>query len=325
MKSSIENASILITGANGGIGAETVKLLVEEKAGRIALACRTQEKAQATVAKISNNKTKLEPYGGFDMTDANSIQKAVEALPKGKVFDIVFLQSGGMIVANNYQFVKTNGQNIERTVYQNVFGGYITLRALINQGLLAENARVVFAGGEGARGVKGMIDQPNFKRSHEIRSYIFNGNSKYKDINALGVSKFMSALLVQRLALEDPGHSYVWFSPGLTAGTKGLENVPRPKRFVMEKIGFPVMQIFGMAQGPKQAAQKYVECLKGIHGESGDLIGAPERKALGDLVDQKPMFEGLTNHQFRDEFWKIITDNCGDINYTIDQKRLLEV
>jgi len=55
-----------------------------------------------------------------------------------------------------------------------------------------------------------------------------------------------------------------------------------------------------------------VDSLKGKYGQNGDLIGAPEGKAWGKLVDQKPMNEGLTNLQFRDSFWEIITTTSGN-------------
>ena len=44
----LKNANILITGANGGIGLETVKILTHKKVNKIALACRTIEKAEWT-------------------------------------------------------------------------------------------------------------------------------------------------------------------------------------------------------------------------------------------------------------------------------------
>lgn len=134
--------------------------------------------------------------------------------------------------------------------------------------------------------------------------YVQKGGGTYSD--ALGVSKFMSALLVQKLAHNDPTKEYVWFSPGLTAGINGLRDVFPVKRFVMEKVGFPMMQVMGLAQSPRKAAQKYVDCLQGIYGQSGDLIGAPEGKTLGNLVDQKPMNAGLTNCQFINSFWTLI-------------------
>ena len=275
-----------------------------------------KEKAEESIKKIlTSANTKLEAFGGFDMNNGKSIKKSVELLPAGEKYDIIFLQSGGMVVADTYQFVNTNGQNIEKTISQNVLGGYITLLELNKKGLLRHDARIVFAGGEGARGIKGMIDRPDFKSVNAFRSYILQGGDNYSDINALGASKYMSALLVQKLSLVDPDHSYVWFSPGLTAGTNGLASVSNPKRFIMEKIGFPLLQAFGLAQNPQQAAQKYVYCLNGDYGVSGDLLGAPEGKTLGSLVDQKPMNKALTNHLFRDELWKIITQSCGNIKF----------
>ncbi len=72
MKKNITESSILITGANGGLGFETVKQLVELKPKRIVLACRTQAKADETIKRIcelTSSSTVLEAVGGFDMTD----------------------------------------------------------------------------------------------------------------------------------------------------------------------------------------------------------------------------------------------------------------
>ena len=56
-----------------------------------------------------------------------------------------------------------------------------------------------------------------------------------------------------------------------------------------------------------------MDCLAGKYGQSGDLIGAPEGKALGKLVDQKPMNSGLTNFQLIEAFWDITTSFCGEL------------
>ena len=310
----LENANIFITGANGGIGLETVKILSQKNVKRIALACRTMEKAEWTEKKLLQQRaknTKLESYGGFDMSDESAIQLAVSKIPQKEAFDIVFLQAGGMVVADNFQFIASNEFRIEKTIYQNVIGAYLTLDYLEERGLVAPNARIVFPGGEGARGIKGMIKKPEFQSVMELKTYIFNGLGKYKDLDALGCAKFMSGLLVQQLAELDKGKIYVWFSPGLTSGTNGLRDVPNPKRLFFEKVGFPLMKLFGIAQSPKQAAQKYVECLEGKYGKSGELLGAPEGKTLGKIVDQKPMNAGLTNFQFRQAFWEIVVEICG--------------
>ena len=313
MESSIKGASILVTGANGGIGMETIKQLIGKKAARIVLACRTSEKAAWAKAQMpATSETVLEARGGFDMNSIRSIENAVNALADGGKFDIVFLQSGGMVVADHFQFLDVNGLKIERTIHQNAIGGYLTIKCLEERNLLNPGARIIFAGGEGARGIPGMIDRPVFRDVADFRTYLIEGAEKYNALNAIGVSKFASALLVQKLATLGSDREYVWFSPGLTAGTRGLDQVPNPKRFFMKRIGFPLLQLLGFAQGPEQAAQKYVACLAGEYGSNGDLIGAPEGKALGKLVDQKPMNPSLTNHLLRDAFWEIISKTYGE-------------
>lgn len=308
MESKIKNASILITGANGGIAIETVKILIEKGAKRIVLACRTQEKAEKVKALLDSNDI-LEAHGGFDMQHKDSIVKAIASLADTEPFDIVFFQAGGMIVSDDFQFVEnSDGKRVEKTIYQNVIGSYIALKELQKKELIAKGGRIVFAGGEGARGIKGMIAKPEYHSVDELNDAIRNGRGKYNDIDALGNSKFMSALLIQELADMDTNYDYLWFSPGLTAGTNGLANVSPVKRFMFENLGFPMMKLMGLAQGPKEAAQKYVQSLDGKYGVSGDVIGAPEGKTLGNLVDQKPMNNGLTNHSFRKAFLQIANE-----------------
>ena len=281
MNSKVKNSSILITGANGGIGKKTVKLLIQGGAKRVVLACRALEKAEATATELeakTKSKTLLEPRGGFDMNSPKEIGKAVQRLPKGEQFDIVFLQAGGMIVSSDFQFIETKAGKIEKTIFQNAFGGYLTLMELEKQGLIADNARIIFAGGEGARGIPGFMPKPEFKSVKEFTNYVHSGTGKYVDLNAIGMSKFSSALLVQKLATFNDGKEYIWFSPGLTSRTNGLQNVPNPKRFLFENIGFPLMELIGFAQGPKAAAHKYFDCLDGKYGTNGDLIRSSGRE-----------------------------------------------
>ncbi len=308
MESQIKGASILVTGANGGIGRETVKMLMERKAESIVLACRSEKKAKDLYESLSsenNSGCNLIALGGFDMSNERSIELAIKNLPVNIQLDIVFLQAGGMVVARDFQFVGSEDQKIEETVYQNTLGPYLTFKQLDVHGFLKKNARIVFAGGEGARGIPGMIKKPAFESAKSFRDYLENGGDNYSALNAIGVSKFTSALLVQKLAGLNDEKEYIWFSPGLTSGTKGLDTLQNPKRFIMKRIGFPMMSLIGIAQSPLEAARKYTDCLDGIHGSNGDILGAPEGKALGRIVDQKPMNAALTNQLMIEEFWNL--------------------
>ncbi|WP_044205344.1 KR domain-containing protein [Flammeovirga sp. OC4] len=312
-----QNTRILITGANGGMGLETTKILFDKGYGSILMACRTKEKAQQAKHKIllnaesNNTADTLETYGGFDMNDPLAIEEAVATLPSQHKIDVVFLQSGGVIFGKEFKYINWNGLTIEKTIFQNVIGGYIVLQNLKRRNLLSENYRVIFAGGEGARGIPGMIDKPTFHSPKVLEDYI-KGNlkgQKYHDMNAMGTSKLMSALLVAKLAKNaEDGQEYIWFTPGLTYGTNGLATKPAFERWFLENIGFTMMKWVGMAQSPVQAAQKYVSAIEGIRGENGDILGSPEKKTLGPTVDQKSMNSAFTDQGLIDEFYAIIQE-----------------
>ena len=313
----MQSTRVLITGANGGMGLETTKILFDKGYGGILMACRTEEKAQETKNKIllstigNNNADALETYGGFDMNDPDALEKAVDSLPSNHKIDIVFLQSGGVIFGNEFKYINWDGKKIEKTIFQNVIGGYIVLQNLKRRNLLSDNYRVIFAGGEGARGIPGMIEKPNFSSSKELNAYIKGElkEQKYHDMNAMGISKLMSALLVAKLAEKaQKGQEYIWFTPGLTYGTNGLATKPAFERWFLENVGFTIMKWLGMAQSPIQAAQKYVDAIEGEKGGNGDILGSPEKKTLGPTVDQKPMNSAFTDQRLIDEFYSIVKE-----------------
>ena len=216
-----------------------------------------------------------------------------------------------MVFSDDYQCVRYADKSIERTVFQNAIGPYITFLNLKKQGLLSPNCRVVFAGGEGARGIPNMIQKPVFSTPKSLNDYIFGRGAlpRYNPMNAIGVSKFMSALLVQKLASLEMKSDFIWFSPGLTHGTGGLATISNPaKRFFMEKIVFGYTRIVGKSQTAQQGAQKYVDCLTAKIGRNGDVLGAPEGKVLGEIVDQKPMNPDMTKQDLIEEFWGIVDD-----------------
>ena len=64
--------------------------------------------------------------------------------------------------------------------------------------------------------------------------------------------------------------------------------------------------MIGLSQSPRQGAKKYVDAMLGEIGENGDVIGAPEGKVLGKIVDQKPMNSTLTNGLIIDGVWNFL-------------------
>lgn len=312
------NKTVFMTGANGGMGVEVCKHLINDGVGALVMGCRTEAKAIAAreevVAATGGGETVITTAAGFDMNDPAQIVAAVDALPADSRFDVVFLQAGGVIYGKEWRTVRWNGVEVEKTVFQNVIGAHVTLSRLLARGLVKPGARVVMAGGEGARGIPGLIEAPRFESASELRDYLLvaDRGRRYVEMNAMGVSKFVGALWSLKVAeLYGDRLESIWFTPGLTAGTKGLSGVGAFKQWMFENIGFPLMVWLGKAQTASQGARKFVDCLEGAVGRNGDLIGAPEGTALGELVDQKPMNPGLTDPALRDSLWGLLEQVTG--------------
>lgn len=303
--------SVFITGANGALGLGTVKALALMNVERVIMAARTEGKSADAKSKLLaeiETTSELLPVGGFDMHDPDAIAKAVAALPKDKIFDVVFFQAGGATFSDDFKFIDYRGTKVEQTVFQNAVGGYLTLTHLIEHGLLTSNARIVFIGGENARGVPGMNEQPVFDSAQSYRDLITGAGDlpKYNVMYLMGVSKLSSALLVQKLAQRGDGRDYIWFSPGLTHGTQGFAKGPALQRFMIEKVMTKITSLFGMSQSPDKGGQRCADALSGKVGNNGDIIGTPERKLLGDPSDQKPLNPSFTQQALIDEFWNLL-------------------
>ena len=305
-----KNTLILIVGATGGLGKETVRHLLKDGATQITMAGRSLPKVIATkdelLSSVKTNVT-IHVTGGFDMLNPTKIEQSIKQL-KTK-FDIVFLGAGGVFFTKDYQTVQWNNHEVEKTVFQNLFGSHVVLQTLNKHHLLSDSPRIIIAGGEGARGIPGMIKSPIFNNREELRNYILYTKStqkKYNPMDAIGASKLFGALWISKLAsLKDKKFTAVWFTPGLTSGTNGLSGMPPIKRWFMKHIAFGMMNLIGKAQSPQKGARKFADCIEGKIGKNGDILGAPKGQTLGKLTDQKPMNPAFTNQELIDELWAI--------------------
>jgi NAD(P)-dependent dehydrogenase (short-subunit alcohol dehydrogenase family) len=90
------NESILITGANAGLGKETARqLALKEETKKVTLFCRNQARAEAA-KKEREEKTGKRVFEIIigDVTDANSVRRAVEKIKEP--IDAVILNAGGV-------------------------------------------------------------------------------------------------------------------------------------------------------------------------------------------------------------------------------------
>ncbi|QMU62853.1 MAG: hypothetical protein GKR88_00260 [Flavobacteriaceae bacterium] len=224
---------------------------------------------------------------------------------------MVFLAAGFAVFGEDYLSINHHGKKIEKTIFQNLIGSHIVFNELKKNNLLDENARIILAGGEGARGIKGMIDKPVFSSPKELREYIYLESDrlpKYNPMNAIGISKFVGGLWTKKMAsLKSENFDFVWFSPGLTSGSTGLKTLPILKRTVFT-VMFKIMNLLGKSQSPEKGGKKYADCLLGKVGKNGELIGAPEGKTIGEYTEQTALNPLLNNQGLKDELWKILQE-----------------
>jgi len=317
MNNEISKKTILIVGANGTLAKETIKHLIADGATNITMACRTESKGLAAKKEIekeisSTTNANLSVVGGFDMNNPTKLKAAIEKLSGNNPYDIVFLAAGFAVFSDDYESVEWNGKKVEKNIFQNLIGSHITLDELKKNNLLNKNARIVLSGGEGARGMKGMIEKPEFSSVAEFRDYVYlKKTPKYNPMNAIGVSKLCGALWTSKISkLEEGNMEIIWFSPGLTSKSSGLKTLPASKRIVMG-IMFGIMGLMGKSQDPKEGGRKNADCLSGKIGENGDLLGAPDGDNIGDITDQTPMNSAFSDEGLINEMWNILEEVTG--------------
>lgn len=88
---------IIVTGGNTGIGKETVRVVLEHDA-KVYMACRSAEKAEATISELKKQTGKTELYFvPLDLSSFASIKKAAEELKsKETKLDVLFNNAGVM-------------------------------------------------------------------------------------------------------------------------------------------------------------------------------------------------------------------------------------
>ena len=122
------NESILITGANAGLGKETARqLALKRETKRVILFCRNQARAEAAKKDLeekTGNKV-FEIIIG-DVTDANSVRKAVEGLKEP--IDAIVLNAGGVI---GKTAAKSTPSGMNQLAATNILGHVILVDELI--------------------------------------------------------------------------------------------------------------------------------------------------------------------------------------------------
>jgi NAD(P)-dependent dehydrogenase (short-subunit alcohol dehydrogenase family) len=175
--------TVLITGANVGIGKEVARQLASRPAiARIYLACRNQDRAATAKAELeAETGRRIFDIVLMDVADPRSVRAGLAGI--GGSIDAVVMNAGGMGGKTPMELTADGATYI---FAQNVLGHVVLLEALLAEDRLGEVA--LFAGSEAARGIPKMgFKRPSFvsNSADELASVIdgsYFGDAK-PDVN----------------------------------------------------------------------------------------------------------------------------------------------
>ena len=292
--------SVLITGANAGLGREAAAQLALHKGiEKIYLGCRNEAKAQAarTALKAETGRDIFEIVL-IDVSDPASVRAAVGRL--GAPVDAVILNAGGTGGRSPNDLTASGVTNIFAA---NVLGHVILVDELLERQLVTSS--VLYAGSEAARGIPKMgIARPELDTSSvEEFASIATGSKFGPDGDPLDIYanvKLTAALWMGSMARQHPHIRFVTMSPGGTTGTNGMDDLPFLKKLFFKHVGGILMPILGMMHGVETGAKRYVDGLLNPKFETGHFYASAGGSPTGPVVDQATIVAELADTTFQD-------------------------
>jgi NAD(P)-dependent dehydrogenase (short-subunit alcohol dehydrogenase family) len=295
--STLPGKTVLITGANAGIGKDVARqLALRPEMARIYLACRNQDRA--TTAKAE-----LEAATGrsifdiilMDVADLGSVRAGLAAI-NGSLDALVM--NAGVIGGKTPMDLTADGAT---TLFAtNVLGHVVLLEGLLAEDRLGEVA--VFAGSEAARGIpKLRMKRPSFvSTSADELATVIDGSyfaGRKADPNlAFGQVKYIGALWMAYLARQYPDRRFITVSPGNTTGTQAADGLALPLRIAAKYV----MPHLGISHKLDVGARRLVDGVTDPTLSSGVFYASAANTLTGPLVDQADIFPDLANPSFQD-------------------------
>ena len=135
-----KDKTVLVTGANSGVGFEAAVQLVEAGWGKVILACRNEDKAEDARVRLVE-RTGRDPFSGLavDTSEVASANGACDRLQeRGERVDYLLLNAGAS--AAQPQF---NSDGVEITWASTLVGHHAMTMRMLADDLLSANAHIV--------------------------------------------------------------------------------------------------------------------------------------------------------------------------------------
>ena len=303
------NESILITGANAGLGKETARqLALKRETKKVVLFCRNRARAEAAKKDLEaeTRKRVFEILIG-DVTDANSVRKAVEEI--NEPIDAVILNAGGVVGKTAAKLTPSGMNELSAT---NILGNVVLVLELLKRGMLRKTVLSVSA--EAVPGVKMLGVKPVSMRTSSVDEFVavldgsYFSEKSFDALQAYAYVKYAETMWTLSMARKYPDLKFVVVSPGNTKGTRAPDSLPPQMRlmlkYVMMPIVFPLMG--EMVHPLEKGAKRFVDAISEERYKSGVFYASKQGKLSGDMVDQSTFFTDLRNTSFQDNAYEAI-------------------
>ena len=292
--------SVLITGANAGLGREAARQLAQRKGiEKIYLACRNLAKAEAAKASLEAETGRgIFEIIIMDVSDAESVRKAVAEMTCP--VDAVILNAGGTGGRTPNALTK---DGVTQIYAANVHGHVVLVDELLSRQLVTST--VLYAGSEAVRGIPKMgMARPELASSNEDEFVSIANGAKFgpegDPMDIYSYVKLTAVLWMGAMARQHPHIRFVSMSPGGTTGTAGFDNLPFLKRLIFKHVGGVLMPLFGMMHSVETGAKRYVEGLLNPKFESGHFYASRKGSPTGPVVDQETIDSFLSDPTAQD-------------------------
>jgi NAD(P)-dependent dehydrogenase (short-subunit alcohol dehydrogenase family) len=300
--------SILITGANAGLGKETARqFALKPETKKVILFCRNEARAAAAKKELEEKtgKNVFDIVIG-DVTDADSVRRAVGWIKEP--IDAVVLNAGGVIGKTAAHSTRSGMNELAAT---NILGHVILVEELIQRDKLRKAVLAVSA--EAVPGVKmlGVKRVSMSTSSVDEFAAVLDGSyfgKKFVALHAYAYVKYAETMWTLSMARKYPGLKFVAVSPGNTKGTQAPDSLPPPMRFMLKHVMMPIVfPLMGeMVHTLDVGAKRFVDAICDERYKSGVFYASKESKLSGEMVDQSTFFTDLNNTSFQDNAYEAI-------------------
>ena len=318
--STTNDRTALVTGASSGLGKEAAAQFAGEGYGRVIITARTSAKAeQARTDLAATTNTSVFETLELELDDHASIEAAARSLTDdGRKIDVLLLNAG---LAPAKEVVHTR-DGIEATAAASLIGHHLLTLRLLEAGLLSDEARIVIAGSEAARG-----DVPMFKPTdlNALAEESFGGNLeaaiealmrisppvKYDPGNQYATVKLFAAWWAAELAGRLPqGVTVNAVSPGSTPDTNAIRNAP----LLMKRVLVPFFKLVpGMSHSVQDGARRYIDAAGFGPEHSGKFFASKPKKMTGPLHAIE--MDHFNDPAARLALWNVTSRIAGGVRY----------